>query len=136
MSGRVVKGSAFVPLTYDGFMETFEELWSEHVDFGTSRSHKKLVGKKRKEPSEWRARLEAKAQEKGEVQPAQKLVGGKEARRRVEGNRQQTQPVGAVVRPGSVAVTVQPAPVGTTQQKLTNKGRWGATMAAMLLKPT
>ena len=33
-------------------MDRFQDLWDEHVQFGTSRSHKKLLGKKRTRESD------------------------------------------------------------------------------------
>ncbi len=56
---RTVRPSAYVPLEGDGFAPSFEALWTQHIDFGTSRSHKKLLGKKA-EKMEWQARLGAK----------------------------------------------------------------------------
>ena len=44
---RLARPSEYVPLSAADFMDDFQSLWDEHVQFGTSRSHKKLLGKKR-----------------------------------------------------------------------------------------
>lgn len=44
---RLARPSEYVPLSAADFMDDFQILWDEHVQFGTSRSHKKLLGKKR-----------------------------------------------------------------------------------------
>ena len=118
----------------------FEDLWGEHVDFGTSRSHKKLLGKKRHEQSEWRARLEAKTlADSSEPHPARTAVeGGEDIGGRPKKNkRQKLQTVSVVAQPGSVAAAAAQTAAaggGGSDQRLSNKGRWGGTMAAKLLE--
>ena len=53
--GRVVHPSTYLTLADEAFMASFEVRWNEHVDFGTSRSHKK---KKPAQQMEWRGRLQ------------------------------------------------------------------------------
>ena len=116
-----------MPLTDDAFMDTFEVLWGEHVDFGTSRSHKKLVGKKRGEGTEWRAAIEAKQKAARDAQPAAQPVtgavdtedSGKPQKRQKHQQQQKA----------------QSSAVGGAQQKraLPNTGRFGGTLAAKLL---
>ena len=63
----LLRPTVSVPLASDDFMASFRVLWEEHVDFGTSRSHKKLLAQD-KGASEWRDRLAAKKQ--AEAKPA------------------------------------------------------------------
>ena len=50
----VVRPSETLPLSGDGFGDAFGALWDEHVNFGTSVSHKKLKAKGAR--MEWRER--------------------------------------------------------------------------------
>mmetsp|Transcript_17871 Transcript_17871/g.34864 ORF Transcript_17871/g.34864 Transcript_17871/m.34864 type:complete len:162 (+) Transcript_17871:401-886(+) len=54
----VLLETVYLPLSGGDFDAQFGALWSEHVDFGTSRSHKKL--EKRSAPMKWQVDLEAK----------------------------------------------------------------------------
>jgi uncharacterized membrane protein len=120
-------------LTSDSFEPDFGQVWAEHVDFGTSRSHKKLL-KRDREASEWRSRLAAK-------QTAEAPLGtGKKRQKKAE--RAAGEPASAMRGPGAGAAPAAPVapaavrPRMATQPKTTvlaNKGRWGATLASQLL---
>ena len=129
-------------------MDTFELLWGEHVDFGTSRSHKKLLGKTRKEEPEWKKAINAKekaAREAQLEQPEEEEVAEmshkarkrqkKQQQQQQQQQRQQAAPV--ITRPGSIAPAAQASTSsGSTAPKkmaLPSTGRFGSTLAAKLL---
>lgn len=139
-----MRESDYVALGNDDFMATFESLWGEHVDFGTSRSHKKLIGKTR-QPEEWRLRLDAKKAkaDAGERASEHRLsVPGRDAKRKKKahapGAGSQDLATGAVetaepAAPRAPAVAPAPAPLAPTRVVMPNKGRFGGTLAAQLL---
>lgn len=112
-------------------METMEVLWSEHVNFGTSRSHKKQMGKKRGEGTEWKNALDAKMQmAKKSKQPEQvESLHSKSSKRE---KKEQSS-----FLPGSLAAKAA-ASSSVNQQKraLPNTGRFSGTLAAKLLSTT
>ena len=72
----VVRPSETLPLSGDGFGDAFGALWDEHVNFGTSVSHKKLKAKGAR--MEWRERLAAADAERagGSPAPRARRAGG------------------------------------------------------------
>ena len=103
-------------------MPAFEALWAAHVEFGTTKSHKKLLGKKRK-------RADAPAGSASEApipRPKQQPAN------------RQAAPQGEPAKGGAPAEG-KPAAAGAQasagrSEPLANKGRWGSTMAARLLQ--
>ena len=138
---RVARPSEYVPLSDGAFQPTFDALWSAHVDFGTSRSHKKLLGKKR------RAEPLLAADVLGESVAAAPREDAKK-RRREERRAERTQAASAessdnpaanpIVAAGDAAAdglgTGTGAKAATAApQVLANKGRFAGTLAAKLL---
>ena len=113
---RLAQPSVYLPLTDVAFFPTFQAVWAAHVDFGTSRSHKKLLGKKRKSES---APTDAVA-----MPPKLK-------------QRKPQAPTGSELPASSAAPIESKTPRAPTaapsSEQLANKGRWGSTMAARLL---
>lgn len=131
----LIRPSVSMQLVSDSFEAEFGQVWTEHVDFGTARSHKKLL-KRDREASEWRSRLAAK--QTVEAPPAT----GKKRRRNTE--RAAAEPVSARNGPGAggapALAPAAPAAVrpraAASQPKATvlaSKGRWGSTLASQLL---
>ena len=121
---RLVFPSTYLPLAGDGFIPAFEVRWEEHVDFGTSRSHKKKAGQQ----MEWRAKLETRKQEdeaKRPVADADEAEVPPPKQRRVA-NADSSQ--GKSEKPKAPPTKTKPA-TGV----LTNKGRFAGTLAASLL---
>lgn len=127
----LLRPSVSVQLKSDAFEQEFGQVWAEHVDFGTARSHKKLL-KRDREASEWRSRLAAK-------QEVEAPTGtGKKRHRKPD--RAVGEPGSAASSSGATAVSAAPAavrPRAASQQPkatvLASKGRWGSTLASQLL---
>ena len=115
----LVKPTASVHLKSETFDQIFLELWNEHVDFGTSRSHKKLM-KTDREPLEWKRRLISKRQDQS---------------KRAEGTTSSTNTAerGEKTERGKAVQTGKPKKTAPAKTLLPNRGRWGGTMAASLL---
>jgi hypothetical protein len=119
-----------LPLSDDGFIPKFKDLWAAHIDFGTSRSHKKLLGKK--------LRDEAQAF-KASLMPDEK--GSKKQRRLKDagmagGARHNLQPmlqVSDAVQPPLPIQVGGPESLTISTLPLANKGRFAGTLAARLL---
>lgn len=123
-------------------MDEFMELWNTQVDFKTSKSHKRLYGKKSSElgkraaPMEWEVRLAAKknaggasSSAGGEGQPDETPFdsrGGGAA-----GARQSEKEEKAKKREKEEKTKKRSTPVAAPV--LTSKGRFGGTLAARLL---
>ena len=110
-------------------MDTFAGLWDEHVDFGTSRSHKKLVGKKRGEGTEWRKAMDAKEKAVREAQQASQQGSSASAAAAIEDDGKPRK------RQKQQQQKAQASAAAGAQQKraLPNTGRFGGTLAAKLL---
>lgn len=132
----LLRPSVSVQLKSDSFGDEFARVWAEHVDFGTARSHKKLL-KRDREASEWRSRLAAK-------QAVEAPTGaGRKRQRKAEPAA--GQPVsatpghgdgGAPAARAAPAAAAPPRPRAASQAKATvlaSKGRWGSTLASQLL---
>mmetsp|Transcript_50175 Transcript_50175/g.166155 ORF Transcript_50175/g.166155 Transcript_50175/m.166155 type:complete len:135 (-) Transcript_50175:178-582(-) len=115
----LLRPTVSVPLASDDFMASFRVLWEEHVDFGTSRSHKKLLAQD-KGASEWRDRLAAKKQAEAEPAEAAKKQKRKSA-------------AGAAAEPPRRPPPAA-APPPARPAVLPNKGRWGSTLASQLIQ--
>ena len=102
-------------------MAGFEARWGEHVDFGTSRSHKKKGKAKAAQPVEWTLDASGNPVEKArdEAPPAKKQRPAKAAPSEA-----------ARGRPRERVKTQAP---NTT---LTSKGRFAGTLAARLMAGT
>lgn len=113
-----------MPLAGDGFMPAFEVRWEEHVDFGTSKSHKKKAGQQ----MEWRGRLETRKQEDEAKRPpaADDEAELPPAKQRRVASADSSQ--GKSEKPKA-----PPAKTKPTATVLTNKGRFAGTLAASLL---
>ena len=96
-------------------MPSFEVRWHEHVDFGTSRSHKKKATKQ----MEWRGQLETRKQE----------VAAREAAADESTEPPPAKRAAVEVRDGGRA-RPKTKPATTV---LASKGRFGGTLAASLL---
>ena len=116
--GRLVHPSAYLPLADEAFMAGFEARWGEHVDFGTSRSHKKKGKAKTAQPVEWTLDASGNPVEKtrDEAPPPKKQRPAKAA-----------PPEDARGRPRERVKTQ------ATNTVLTSKGRFAGTLAASLL---
>ena len=108
-------------------MPTFEALWAAHVEFGTTKSHKKLLGKKRK-PVESAATNDAPKSAKPTKQP-------RETWRQLQssGGDAALAAAAASSAPSRAPGPSTAASDGARSEMLANKGRWGSTMAAQLL---
>ena len=106
----VAQPSDYVPLSDADFVATFEALWQAHVEFGTTKSHKKLLGKKRK-------RVEP---EGGAAAAALAAVA---ADAPMKGEKKKKK------KPAQTGTSAPPAPPPV----VASKGRWESTMAARLL---
>ena len=73
----LVRASTYVPLSSDGFDGTFESLWKEHVDFGTSRAHKKLGKRQRAKQDQGSTAGGEASCSAGGAEPAAKLSLGR-----------------------------------------------------------
>ena len=115
---RLVHPSAYLPLAEEAFMAGFEVRWGEHVDFGTSRSHKKKGKAKAAQPVEWTLDASGNPVEKtrDEAPPPKKQRPAKAAPAEA-----------ARGRPRERLKTQAPNTV------LTSKGRFAGTLAASLL---
>ena len=121
--GRVVHPSTYLTLADEAFMASFEVRWNEHVDFGTSRSHKK---KKPAQQMEWRGRLEARKQTAAtERPPAEDGQRPRAAAARADASKE-----GGSERPRPPAKRAKTQP---STSVLANKGRFTGTLAASLL---
>ena len=116
--GRLIHPSVYLPLADEAFMAGFEARWGEHVDFGTSRSHKKKGKAKAAQPVEWTLDASGNPVEKTrdvapppKKQRPAKAAPSEDARGRPR-ERVKTQATNAV---------------------LTSKGRFAGTLAASLL---
>ncbi|KAL1499560.1 hypothetical protein AB1Y20_011761 [Prymnesium parvum] len=133
----LAKESLYLALTDGTFMQAFEGLWAEHVDFGTSRSHKKLFGKARGPAPEWRKALDAKERAGdeggGPAQHGGSQLGAKSRKRK---QRQSSEAV-VVARPGSRAAQAMASANSSSEaprkRVLPNTGRFAGTLAARLL---
>jgi hypothetical protein len=107
-----------LPLAEEAFMAGFEARWGEHVDFGTSRSHKKKGKAKAAQPVEWTLDASGNPVEKtrDEAPPPKKQRPAKVAPSEA-----------ARGRPRERVKTQAPNTV------LTSKGRFAGTLAASLL---
>ena len=145
---RLAQPSHYVSLSDPDFMPTFQELWEEHVEFGTTKSHKKLLGKKKKRA----AVTEATPADAQASRPKKKPRAGggddigagcasavaSSSRAPTDGS-QQPQPTQPAC-PSAAAATAQAnvaraaaSAAAVRSEPLANKGRWGSTMAAQLL---
>ena len=126
----VVKPSETLPLSGDGFGDAFGALWDEHVNFGTSVSHKKLKAKGAR--MEWRERLAAADAER----PAAAGAARKKKRRRapdaLEGGESGADDGGAAPLPPPRAAAVAAAPP-PPQKVVASTKRFSGTLAAALL---
>ena len=119
----VVQPSDYVPLSDATFMDSFEAIWAAHVEFGTNRSHKKLLGKKRK-------RVETALD--GSEPPGQKLQPPPSTASTVASAHADA--TAGVAKPPKAAAVAGLAQAGAVRtEQLANRGRWGSTMAARLL---
>ena len=147
---RLARASDYIPLSEDDFMNAFQQVWDAHVEFGTSRSHKKLLGKKRQR----QASAEVSAVQDGDMvasvgerQPKLNAKRFREERRREEGLAQagvkrggSGSGGGGAPPPASAPAMERPekaAPVARASASdsapMANKGRFGGTLAARLL---
>ena len=128
----LAQASHFLPLSDDDFQTTFEALWDAHVEFGTSRSHKKLLGKRKHEGSA----IEAGA---GVAQPGPR-VSGRAARRQQKEETAMTAEASAEPAARNVPAAASRKPpaesagaAAVASHTLANKGRFAGTLAAKLL---
>lgn len=126
----LAQASHYLPLSDNDFQPTFEALWDAHVEFGTSRSHKKLLGKRKHEGSA----LEAGA---GVAQPQ---VSGKAAKRQQKEETAMSAEASAEPAPRVVPAAAPRKPPAESagaatvaSHTLANKGRFAGTLAAKLL---
>ena len=137
----VAQPSDYVPLTHDAFMPAFEALWAAHVEFGTTRSHKRLFGKRRAEDRPSAATVAGR-----DAGPRRKKAAPAEGERtaaaadKAEPPHSNAQAVTAKAHSGggggtAVNSTAGPAKGGggAGAKVLANKGRFGGTLAARLL---
>ena len=137
--------SHYIALTAEDFLDEFEGVWEQHIDFGTSRSHKKLLGKKRA-PEQWQAQLEAK-READRVRESGATSADGEApssdddgpparppRDKQKRKRRDAGPDRVKARAGAGAAAVAQGTVGAVGSVMANKGRFGSTLAAQLLR--
>ena len=127
----VAQPSDYVPLSDESFMPAFEALWEAHVEFGTTKSHKKLLGKKRKRAVE--------TVEGASAMPGSSAAAGCGRTPSAHAG------VSSVAPPQAGATATQAGAAGAAgaaagrpprlpaAEPLANKGRWGSTMAARLL---
>ena len=101
-------------------MQGFEALWEAHVEFGTSRSHKKLFGKKRKRVETEADDALRKKPTKAKPSPPSSSIPAISSGA-ADGSQS--------AKPSAAAGLANAA----RSEPLANKGRWGATMAARLL---
>ena len=124
----VVKPSETLPLSGDGFGDAFGALWDEHVNFGTSVSHKKLKAKGAR--MEWRERLAAADAER----PAAADAARKKKRRRapdaLEGGGDDGGAALPVLPPRVAAIAAAPP---LPQKVVASTKRFSGTLAAALL---
>ena len=122
----MLRSSEYVQLGSETFLDEFGVLWDEHINFGTSRSHKKQLQRDQDQEMEWRVRAEAKAQEAaaagGDGHASARKPKKKRKRADTDGG------VHAKVLTGSA-----PGSTKATQSMLPNKGRFSGTLAAQLL---
>lgn len=117
-------------------MDAFEQVWDAHVEFGTSRSHKKLLGKKRQRE----AAAEVLADGDAAASVSERQPKGNAKKRREERRREEVMtqadveggaPPPAPRRPEKTAPVAR-APA-TDSAPMATKGRFGGTLAARLL---
>jgi hypothetical protein len=125
----VVRPSETLPLSGDGFGDAFGALWDEHVNFGTSVSHKKLKAKGAR--MEWRERLAAADAER----PAAAGAARKKKRRRAPdalegGDNDGGEAPPPLPPPRAAAVAAAPPP---PQKVVASTKRFSGTLAAALL---
>ena len=128
----LAQASHYLPLSDEDFQPTFEALWDAHVEFGTSRSHKKLLGKRKHEGSA----LEAGA---GVAQPGPQVCGKAAKRQQKEETAMSAEasaePAARIVP--AAAPRKPPAESAgaatVASHTLANKGRFAGTLAARLL---
>ena len=131
----LARDSDYVPLSADDFMDAFQTIWDAHINFGTSKSHKNLMGKKRSRDD---------AMKLVEVVPGlgssrESLSKREKKRRQREGSGESiANSTGALSAAGSALSSMplqQPAtrPASKDSAPLANKGRFSGTLAAKLL---
>lgn len=113
--------SDYVSLSDEAFLPEFEALWEAHIEFGTSRSHKKLLGKKRKRDLTEVAADAAHAPAKAKLPKRSEAAAADEL---------PTLSAAASSTRAPPSKSVHAAP---RSEPLASKGRWGSTMAARLL---
>jgi len=139
----VARPSEYLPLSEEHFQPVFEALWQAHVEFGTSRSHKKLLGQKRRreEPAL------AAGGEAGDVDADAALPAKKKGARRRQQSDDANDGAEGVAQPAEARVVQaaqqprKPPPTDAVSsgsaaapaQLLANKGRFAGTLAARLL---
>jgi len=112
-------------------MPTFEALWEAHVEFGTTKSHKKLLGKKRKRVPE--------TVEGASAMPGSSAAAGGGRAPSVHAGVSSDGPprAGATATQagaaGAAGAAASKPPRPAAAEPLATKGRWGSTMAARLL---
>ena len=118
----MVQASDYVPLTDEDFGSTFMALWDAHINFGTSRSHKKLLGKKRQP---------AAAVESGGIDDDARGVSQKRKHDEIARSSARVKTDGTA---SAISKAPTPAaPPAAAAQPLANKGRFAGTLAARLL---
>ena len=120
---RVARASDYIPLSAGFFMNTFETIWTAHVEFGTSRSHKKLLGKKRHRESG----------EAAEAGSSEGVMGGRGMSKSAKRARQAEASGAVAISNRTCAVTASARPSAAEATQMANKGRFSGTLAAKLL---
>ena len=125
---RAARPSDFIPLSDGDFMASFQGLWEAHVEFGTTRSHKKLQGKRRRE--------DAPPTSTSTGAPVPKKA--KAALHAVDSTTSALAATGAAMagklsQAASKASSISRGTEAPKAQVLANKARFGSTLAARLL---
>ena len=120
----VIQPSHFISLADEGFMAQLAPLWDAHVDFGTNRSHKKLLGKRRRKETD-------------ETQlPTVRSASGSLVVESTGNTQHPPSRRPAVAAAAASAGSVQQPPAAPKAAALSNKGRFAGTLAARLLGET
>jgi hypothetical protein len=122
----VLRPSVVLDLAGGDFMQRFETVWDEHVNFGTAKSHKKLARRDSQQQMEWHTRLHDKRDRESAVAPK----AAKKKRRREESGAQAEAPK---PQPGQPQPQPRPPQPPTGKAALPSKGRWNGCLAAKIL---
>ena len=129
----VVQPSEYLPLSDEDFGSEFTRLWQAHVNFGTSRSHKKLLGKKRQPTSTGTGTGGSSSISEYTGQDPSSARSAGQKRKHAEGDKPSLVTKTAPSLSAPSAKPASSAAAAADAQPLASKGRFAGTLAARLL---